>query len=326
MNIQAVVIHEIKKGEGGTSADIFLTNEALDAGNNQIREIISSLDASFSKKTLRRAKFSNDGFKSVISDFNNIDLVRSSKKLAVKLKDGIQNVPAAKGGYLVFCQYGAARNYLSVFLVRDTNGSLLQEANNQKWDIRSIKYLDVEHFAMGVRINLDLLRSKSNDRYIQLVRGNTDIAEYFENWVGLEDKKQETKDGDALYVVFNKIALPRDVNNRDDLKKMVFDYVRNSPSKAVKLRSLSSHLYDDEDLIPQYCEQHNIDIDGEFKLRGAQLNQFFKVSISAGGIKLEAPRSSFSQAGIHVSENGEAVLIRSRELANEITRTLSSQG
>ena len=95
MNIQAVVIHEIKKGEGGTSADIFLTNEALDAGNNQIREIISSLDASFSKKTLRRAKFSNDGFKSVISDFNNIDLVRSSKKLAVKLKDGIQNVPAA---------------------------------------------------------------------------------------------------------------------------------------------------------------------------------------------------------------------------------------
>ena len=326
MNIQAVVIHEIKKGEGRTSADIFLTNEALDANNKQIEDIISSLDASFSKKILRRAKFSNDGFKSVISDFNNIDLVGSSKNLAVKLKDGIQNVSAAKGGYLVFCQYMTARSYLSVFLVRDTNGSLLQEANNQKWDIKSIKYLDVEHFAMGVRINLDLLRSKSNDRYIQLVRGNTDISEYFENWVGLEDKKQETKDGEALYEIFNRIELPAGVTDRDDLKKKVFDYVVSSPSKTVNLRSLSSFLYDDENKMPQYCEQHNIDIDGEFKLRGAQLNQFFKVSISAGGIKLEAPRSSFSQTGISVSNDGKTVLIRSRELAKEIVRTLSPQG
>ena len=302
-----------------------MTDETLDVDNNQIKDIISSLDASFSKKTLRRAKFSKDGFKSVILDFNNIDLVGSSKNLAVKLKDGIQNVPAAKGGYLIFCQYVTTRNYLSVFLVRDTNGSLLQEANNQKWDIQSIKYLDVEHFAMGVRINLDLLKSQSNDRYIQLVRGNTDISEYFENWVGLEDKKQEAKDGETLHEIFNGISLPADVENRDELKKKVFDYARGSSSKTVNLRELSQYLYDDADKMPLYCEQHSIDIDGEFKLRGAQLNRFFKVSISAGGIKLEAPRSSFSQTGIHVSEDGAAVLIRSKDLADEITRTLSSQ-
>ena len=103
MNIQTVVIHEIKKREAETNADVFLTNEALDSANPQIVNIVSSLDASFSKKTLRRAKFSDDGFKTVISDFENIDLVDSSKKLVEKLKDGIQNIPAAKGGYLVFC-------------------------------------------------------------------------------------------------------------------------------------------------------------------------------------------------------------------------------
>ena len=321
MNIQTVVIHEIKKREAETNAEVFLTNEALDFANSQIVDIVSSLDASFSKKTLRRAKFSDDGFKTVISDFENIDLVDSSRKLVEKLKDGIQNIPAAKGGYLVFCQYMKTVKYLSVFLVRNTQGSRLQEMGNQKWDITSIMYLDVEHFAMGVRINLDLL--DSDDRYLQLVKGNTDISEYFENWVGLKDRTHETKDGEALYELINNIDLPNYIENRDDLKKNVFDYVSNKPSKTVNLRELSQHLYDDEEKIPAYCDENNIDIDGEFKLRREQLNKFYKVSISAGGIKLEAPRSNFSQAGISVSGDGETVLIRSRELADEIKKNVN---
>ena len=326
MIIQAAVIHAIKKMEGETSATIFLTKEALDTGKEQIGNIISALDDSFSKKTLRRAKFSDTGYKSIIADFNNIDLMSASTDLAVKLKDGIQNIPAAKGGYLVFCHYVTANKYLSVFLVRDTNSSHLQETNNHKWAIKSVKHLDLEHFAMGVRINLDLLRSQPNDRYIQLVRGNTDIADYFENWVGLEDKKQETKDGDALYEICNRIELPDNVNSRDDLKKTVFDYVKSHPSRTVNLRMLSTYLYSDENTMPAFCEQQNIDIDGEFKLRGTRLNRFFKVSVSAGGIKLEAPRSSFSPNEIHVSQDGDTVVIRSRELAEKITRTLSLQG
>lgn len=321
MNIQTVVIHEIKKREAETNADVFLTDEVLDSANPRIVNIVSSLDASFSKKTLRRAKFSDDGFKTVISDFENIDLVDSSRKLVEKLKDGIQNIPAAKGGYLVFCQYMKTVRYLSVFLVRNTEGSRLREMGNQKWDITSIMYLDVEHFAMGVRINLDLL--DSDDRYLQLVKGNTDISDYFENWVGLKDRTHETKDGEALYELINNIDLPDYIGNRDDLKKNVFDYVSNKPSKTVNLRELSQHLYDDEDKISAYCDENNIDIDGEFKLRREQLNKFYKVSISAGGIKLEAPRSNFSQAGISVSEDGETVLIRSRELADEIKKNVN---
>ena len=174
---------------------------------------------------------------------------------------------------------------------------------------------------MGVRINLDLL--DSDDRYLQLVKGNTDISEYFENWVGLKDRTHETKDGEALYELINNIDLPNYIENRDDLKKNVFDYVSNKPSKTVNLRELSQHLYDDEEKIPAYCDENNIDIDGEFKLRREQLNKFYKVSISAGGIKLEAPRSNFSQAGISVSDDGETVLIRSRALADEIKKNVN---
>ncbi len=141
--------------------------------------------------------------------------------------------------------------------------------------------------------------------------------------MSLKDRTHETKDGEALYELINNIDLPDYIENRDDLKKNVFDYVSNKPSKTVNLRELSQHLYDDGEKIPAYCDENNIDIDGEFKLRREQLNKFYKVSISAGGIKLEAPRSNFSQAGISVSDDGETVLIRSRELADEIKKNVN---
>ena len=319
ISIQTVVIHEIKKREGQTTASTFLIDEALDSSNAQIIRLVSTLDDSFLGKTLRRAKFSDDGFKNTITDFNHISLVESSQKLTEKLKDGIQNISAAKGGYLVFSRYRRIRNYLSVFLVRNTEGSHLM-TKNQTWDIQSIMYLDIKNFAMGVRINLDHLISAPDDnRYIQLVRGSTDIPDYFENWVGLEDKKQEVKDGEALYELANKIELPTGISSRDNLKKQIFDYVNGRSSKVVNLQELSAYLYEgDAEKIPNYCEENQLDIDGEFKLKGTQLNKFYKILISAGGIKLEAPRSSFSESEIHVSNNGKTVLIHSQELAEKI--------
>ena len=323
MNIQTVVIHEIKKRDGETSADTFLTHQALDSSDERIIWLISSLDKAFSGKASRRAKFSDYGFKSVIADFNNINLIESSRELTKKLKEGIQNISPSKGGYLVFCQYKTTRDFLSVFLVRNTEGAYLT-SKNQTWDIQSVPHLDVKNFAMGVRINLDILNSPTDEsRYIQLVRGSTDISIYFENWVGLEEKKQEAKDGEALYEIANYIELPENVSNRDHLKKLIYDYANDRPSKVVNLGELSAYLYEgDAEKIPDYCEINHIDIDSEFKLGRSQLNKFFKISVSAGGIKLEAPRSVFSQSGIRVSEDGETIIIPSRELADEINRSL----
>ena len=53
MKIQTVVIHEIKKSEGETSADTFLTDQALDSSDNRIRGLISSLDKAFLEQNLQ---------------------------------------------------------------------------------------------------------------------------------------------------------------------------------------------------------------------------------------------------------------------------------
>lgn len=216
-------------------------------------------------------------------------------------------------------------NFLAIFLVRDTEGSLLSyEADEKVWKINSTAYLDVNHFAMGAKINLDILHSDSDDRYISLAKGNTDISEYFSNWIGLDDTKQETKDGEALYLLSNRISLPDGIN-REEFKKKIFEYAKSKPSKIINLQDLSKHLYDDDDFIQKFCDDNSIDIDGEFKLSGKQLNKFHKIFVKAGGIELSAPRSTFSPNGIEVSQDGKTVLIRSKELAEEITKNLEDQ-
>ncbi|MDD2934842.1 MAG: nucleoid-associated protein [Methylotenera sp.] len=322
MNIKSVVVHEIKKVEKTTVAEITLTDKALDHTDAKIIDMVTKLDESFGKKTLKRAKFSDDGFKKVIPDFSAIDLLEKSKELTTNLKANIQNIPAAKGGYLLFCEYASTKKFLAVYLIRDTKSPLFKLKDDNSWDVVDSQHLDIDHFAMGAKINLDILNSDSEDRYVALIKGNTDVSGYFENWVGIDDTKQETKDADALYDISNKIELPKGVATRDDLKRKIHDFVKSQPSRSLNLRALSKHLYDNEDTITKYCDNNAIDIDGEFKLSAAQLRKFYKLVVTAGEIELRAPRSSFAPNGIRVSPDGQSVIIHNKQFADAVTQSL----
>ena len=318
MQISSLIIHEVIKESNSTTATVYLSEEALDVTDENIQNIVISLENSFNKKTPKRAKFSEDGFKAKIDDFTNYNLVEVSKELTTTLKDNIQNISASKGGYLVFTEYENNHSFLAVFLVRNTDGTKLVQSGNS-YDLNSTQYLDVEHFAMGAKINLFLFNSDSDDRYISLAKGNTDIAGYFENWIGLDDSKQENKDAEALYEVSNNITLPSGIE-RDELKKMIHDFAKTRPSKIINIRELSQFLYEDENIMPDYCTSNDIDIDGEFKLTGKNLSKFYKVSVRADNIELSAPRSSFTPNMIDI--DGDKIIINSSALVQQIQATM----
>ena len=318
MTINSIVIHEVIKEANTTDAEVYLSEELLDITNPHITKIVATLEDSFRKKTLKRAKFSPEGFQEEVADFTNYDLIEISKALTTKLKNNIQGISPSKGGYLIFTEFENNHNFLGVFLVRNTDGTKLTQQGNS-WDLNSTQYLNVEHFAMGAQINLTVLASLSEDRYIALVRGNTDISSYFEHWIGIDDSKQENKDAEALYEISNLIDLPTDVS-RDELKKKIHEFARSRPSKTINLRELSQFLYEDENKIPEYCADNNIDIDGEFKLTGKNLSKFYKVSVKADNIELSAPRSSFNPDMIEI--NGDRVIINSSALVEQLQNSL----
>ena len=218
MIIKSVVIHEVIKKSKSTEADVYISEELLDVNDSKIKRIVSLLDESFSKRSLRRSRFSEDGFKEDIDSFKNYSILDISRKLTRKLKNNIKGIPQAKGGYLIFTEFESRNNFLAIFLVRNTDGTKLKQSG-KSWDLDSTLYLDVEHFAMGAKINLSLLNDGSEERYISMVKGNTDISQYFENWIGVDDTKKENIDADALYDIANHIDLPDNIENRDVLKK-----------------------------------------------------------------------------------------------------------
>jgi len=320
MQINSVVIHEIIKEANTMQAEVFLTDELLDIGNEEIKRILTSLEKSFTKHTPKRAKFSDEGFKDVINDFSNFSILEISRTLTKNLKDSIKNISSAKGGYFVFTEFENNHHFLAVFLVRNVGGNRLVQSG-ESWNVNSMQYLDVEHLAMGVKINLSLLNSNSDDRYISLVRGKQEISRFFENWVGIDDIKQESKDANALYEVSNQIGLSENVT-RDEFKKKIYEYAKSHPSNTINIRELSGFLYEgDQDRIPSYCQDNDIDIDGEFKLTGKYLSKFYKVSVKADGIELSAPRNKFNPNMITASDG--MVIIHSANLAQQILDNIS---
>jgi len=323
LTIHSVVIHEITKDANVQSATLTKSDKLLDHTHKNVIKMVTDLDTSFKKKSPNRAKFSDAGFTKTIKDFSSYDILEVSQKLAETLQIGIQNVIPAKGGYLLFSEFTINDEYLSVFLIRNTDGTKLT-LDGSSWDLDSTEYLNVEHFAMGAKINLTKLNDPtSNERYIRLVRGSTDISKYFENWIGLSDTKQESKDASALYKIANLISLPTDITERDELKKKIFQYAKNSQDNVVNLRRLSDFIYGDEDIISKYSEDNNIDIDGEFRLRGTYLNKFIKVRAKADGITIVAPLENFSTDKIDITSD-KTIIIHSEKLVAEIKDALAN--
>ena len=319
VEIQAVVIHEIIKDINKTSATSNCSNELVDVNNDNVSRIIKALDASFGKKALRRAKFSEDGFRESITDFSNYDLLEISKKLTIKLKDKIEGIQSAKGGYLIFAKIKNKHDFLAVFLVRDVDGTKLKLSNG-KCVFESTLVLDINHLAMGAKINISLLNSESDDRYISLVKGNTDISKYFENWIGVDDTKQENKNADMLYKLSNNIELPKGCGTREEFKVKIHGYVNNNVNKSVNLREMSLYFYEDEDVIPNFCEENDYDIDSEFSLSKNNLKKFLLLKVKVNDIELTAQFKSFRNDLIEVKE--DVVLIHSSEFAKAITKRL----
>lgn len=329
MNIIDVVIHEIIKDKDGP-AKIYLSNEVLDTSDLKIQELVISLDNSFSKKNPKRAKFvQTSNFKAEITNKNK-SVLDYSKNLTQNLKDKIEGIRFAKGGYLVFAHFKINDEFLGVFYVRNKEGTKLKQKQVQKsWDLDTVTHLDIEHFAMGAKINFSKLNDqKSNERYISLVRGTTEIAKYFEQWIDIDDQVPTNVNGDSLYKITSHIQPPENIT-RDELRKAVFKYAKTRPNKIVNLRNLSEFIYSDPNIIPKYAEQGSFDIDGEFKLSGKSLKRFYKVHAKADEIELSAPRSKFSPSGVRsfnsIKIEKNKIIITSPKLADKLKHELDGQ-
>ena len=111
--------------------------------------------------------------------------------------------------------------------------------------------------------------------------------------------------------------------SRDDLKKKIYNYARGLQNQLFNIREFSRYCFSDEDYISNYCESNNIDLNGEFRLKGKNLKKFYSISVAHNGIELKAPFERFHSNSIEI-ENGK-IIIYSEELARQIQEELGQQ-
>ena len=323
MEISSVVVHKIEKEEGTNdeqSTTLIESDSYLDVSNEQIVKIVETLNNAFTRRTVNRATLSDttSGFRLTINDFDNIDLLDKSQLLCRILRQQIFNVPNAKGGYLIFTLYQSGNyRYLGVFFVRKTTGSNIEFQNpDNSWEVELVHYLDVNHFAMGVRINIDNLLNIPDSRHLQLVKGNTEVSSYFINWIGISNPISESIDAENLFGIINNIDIEEGLD-RDEIKRQVYNYAKNQTNSLINIRSLSDYIFEDSEKIINYCDAQGIEISHEFKVKGKSLRKFYKITAQADGILLQANYDKFNETDIQVLDD-ETIIIKSQELVRII--------
>lgn len=314
INITNVIIHEIIKDVQGQPS-VKLSASSIKNIDERTKDFIEKLCNIFKLKSLERAVFTDkSNFVNQTNRFTNYKFKTSTERLVDKLREQLVNATNAKGGFLVFFEYNSQDNrFFSIFLVRNTNGFLFEEKESI-YTLASTEYIDLDNVAMGGRINVTSYLNQSTDRYITLVRGNTDIAEYFKNWIGIDRQESEQTDCKNLLEIARIIPPPNEIE-QDELKRKIGEYAQTSPNYRITLSGLSEQLYGNSSYIQEFAESKNIDIDTEFTLKGKNLMKFFKISVKVDGINFSADISDFDSGKVKIA--GNQIIITSENLVQK---------
>jgi nucleoid-associated protein len=330
MEVQKISVHYISKTEGEQKARVDLSNNLLDL-DYRAESLINNLNESYRKSQITYAVFDKADenvfprlFDRHISCASPDSFLDFSREAAKNLKNRIENISPAKGGFLVFSQYkNENKNYLSVYLIRDTIGILFKKDDpTASFKINPAEHLDLDKLAMACRINIDQYRSNEGKYLSFLKRKMNDISVYFTNWIAAKDQESNKTITQDFYQLINLVACPVDEKgtgtSRELFKKNIFDYVKTLPAKIVNLNDISQHFYNDSSYLIEFAENKNFNIDTEFQPDEKVMKQFVSIDLVSDGISIRFSRGLINNKVRFDEQNKNVVIIESEKFANDL--------
>ena len=335
MELRKVAIHEIQKERGVNETNLILSDEQIQITEN-VEALISALLSSYKGDKILYAVFNNSegnyfperyiSYKN--SERNDRDFIDFTKNALANLNPIIRAKTLASGGYFIFAEYSVNNiNFFSIFLVRDTEGKILRRTEHS-YEIDTIEYLDTRNLAMACRINESKL-DNGEDNYLSFTQvKQKEIADYFLDWISVEQLESSTEYTKSLYEIVNQIPPPIDPETNQEYpieehRNNVYNYITSNPNKVVNLRDLGEHFYNNPDIYIDYAEKHDISIDTEFRYNKRQLRRFIKVEINRDGINLKVSRGALNDKVTISEDDPNVVLIRSEKFANALRQELN---
>ncbi len=264
------------------------------------------------------------------------DFILFTKDVAPQLNRLLDKKNFARGGYYVFCEYENNGNYgLGIFLVRDIEGTLFKLDNNShSFQLDKIKYMETDKMAMGCQIDYIKYRSEGQKCLAFTHNRQKEVADYFVEWVGCQNRKSGKESTEDFYRLLDAIKdeLPVDAETgeamtAEKLKTNVFNLVESQQNKKIDLLTVGRHIFEDEMFLVNKARSHKIEIDTEFKLHKGTVSKrgWLDVKDEDLGIKLKFPKHQFGdRSPIRIKQDGlnKILIIDSPSLINQIVNGL----
>lgn len=340
MDVKKVIIHELFKPAGNSGAKLRKSNSLMDHTHEDVQKLIIELNTRYRRRDEKMGVFDkenptifHDSFSVFFDHPEDIDkFIHFSHASAENLKDRIEGIGSAKGGYLIYAQYDEYRPYCSVFFVRDTTSMAFKRNNTvANFDIAKVQHIDFEKLAMACRINMQLFNAE-NSKYLSFIHHKNDtISKYFINWISSSDTVTSEQETNTLLRALRTIPMPLmgDTNfpyERDFVIQSAHKYITSSLTRSTNLRDLSKVIFGDEDYLPDYVYEHYENLPNEFKAHASALRKFVKVYAKTNAIELNFYPSALNDGTIRLDQNDEdQLIIHSKDLLTQIRAALGIQ-
>lgn len=339
MKVHKVIIHELHKPLGSSGAKLSKSLSLMDNTLENVIKIIEELNRRYRRKNEKQGIFDDlnptifhqsfDTFHKNISDKTFIAFSHSS---AENLKDRIEGIGAAKGGYLVYAYYDDYRPYCSVFFVRDTTSIAFKRNKSvQSFDLNKVRHIDFEKLAMACRINVEAFKEE-NSKYLSFIHTKSDdLSQYFVRWISTRDTVTSEEDTNLLLKALKKMPLPKPSEGalpyeREKVIYNAYSQIKASPTNTVNVNDMSKTLFDDEDYLPNYLHQNHPEVPNEFKAHSAALRKFVRVYAKADEVEINFHPNALKNGVIKFNENNKnQLIINSKDLVEQIKESIPNE-
>lgn len=338
MKIHHVVIHELEKHSGKVGAKLTLFESTVDSSDERVIKLITELNNRYRNRSETYGVFDKENptvFHEAFETYNKSkkvhDFINFTKISSEDLKSRIDTNAPAKGGYLIFAHYESSRNFVGVFLVRNTIGmSFKKDIKEKKFDIDDVQHIDFENLAMACRINIESFKV-TNIRYLSFInqRGD-DMSQYFTRWISSIDTETNETDTRLLYKLLKNLPAPIDPETNERIEQQLFldnvyKTVKSSTGKIVNLKDLSKAFYGDSEYLYDKLEEFGFNINGEFKAHPRAMKLFVQVRAKADNIEISFPHSAYRKS-VRISENnGNQIIIESKNLSEKVKQMIDGE-
>ena len=332
MELQKIIIHEIRKESGTNETQMILSDELTENDLNSSALVLALLNSYKTERKVLYAIFNDangiyfpERFKNYqASARNDNDFIEFTRNAITNLNPIIKAKTLARGGYFLFVDYkNDNSDFLAIFLIRDTEGKILKRTDHS-FSIQTIEYLDTNNLAMACKIDENRIRN-NQPNYLSFTQlKQKDVAEYFLDWISIQQPESSIEYTNLLYDLLNIVDPPVDKESKapysiEEFRNNVYSYVTSNPNKIVNLHDLGIHFYNDPYKFIDAANDNDISIDTEFKYNKRQLRKFIRIEINKDGINMKFSRGVVYNNKIRLSEeNRNIVIIESESFAKAL--------